>query len=257
MHRRVGTSGGKARPMARWGRPGLAALAWLVLWATPSAAVDPDALWKIVHERCAVSPAPCARVDAQEHYALLKDLVGASQFLLLPTDRITGLEDPVLYATQWPNYFALAWRNRDLVAAKLAHPVPRDVMSLAVNAQTVRSQNQLHIHMDCLGPAAHDALKAAAPSLGAAWTALPDDIAGHRFTARRVDGADLDGFDPIRAVGALLADPAGEMRRRNIVVVGADFAEGPGFIVLTDEVPGTVPGGGGEDLQDHGCALAR
>ena len=49
-----------------------------------------------------------------------------------------------------------------------------------------------------------------------------------------------------------LKDPAKDMGDRNLVVVGANFAEGPGFIILTDVAK---PGMGGEDVQDHSCAI--
>jgi CDP-diacylglycerol pyrophosphatase len=41
-------------------------------------------------------PAPCALVDLRERdakgYVVLKDLVGATQYLLIPTARVSGIE---------------------------------------------------------------------------------------------------------------------------------------------------------------------
>jgi len=57
--------------------------------AVGHAAADPDALAKIVDRNCVPyqkangKPDPCAAVDLNGHYAILKDLVGASQFLLV------------------------------------------------------------------------------------------------------------------------------------------------------------------------------
>jgi len=239
------------------------ALALAATGLAPAKAANPDALWTIVHTRCEVSVAPCALVDRTGHYALLKDLNGVAQFLLIPTDKITGVEDPTLLKPETPNFFADAWAHRDVMEAKLPHAIPRNAISLAVNAETARSQNQLHIHIDCLSVAARDALTSQASAVGETWAPLAAPVAGHHFLARRIDGDTLGNFDPFREVAATLKDPASEMARQNIVVVGADFATGasvsaPGFIVLTDQAPAIPMGfGGGEEVQDHTCAIAQ
>lgn len=223
-----------------------------------ASAADPDALWKIVHEKCVVATAPCAVVDPAEHAALLKDRNGVAQFLLIPTDKITGVEDTALLKPETPNFFADAWDHRDLMQAKLPSPIPRDAISLAVNAQTARSQNQLHIHIDCLSPDARAAIKAQSGSVASDWAPLAAPVAGHLFLARRVEGDSLRAFNPFRSIAATLSDPAASMYRRNVVVVGADFTSGPGFIALTDDAPAVPMGyGGGEDVQDHSCAVAK
>jgi CDP-diacylglycerol pyrophosphatase len=112
------------------------------LGAAPSAyAADPDALWKIVSEKCVpkaaavASPAPCRLVDLTRHYAALKDLVGVAQYLVIPTDRITGIESPVLEDPASPNYWEAAWEARQFMAESLARPVPRDDVGLAINSE--------------------------------------------------------------------------------------------------------------------------
>jgi CDP-diacylglycerol pyrophosphatase len=80
---------------------------------TPTATADPDALWTIVSGQCVPdqlttgAPAPCALVDLDggesRGYAVLKDLVGATQFLLIPTGRIAGIESPQVLAPDAPN----------------------------------------------------------------------------------------------------------------------------------------------------------
>ncbi|MFB2564746.1 CDP-diacylglycerol diphosphatase [Rhizobium sp. IMFF44] len=215
---------------------------------------DSDVLWKIVHDKCVVQTAPCLSVNTAEHYAMLKDLRGVAQVLLIPTDKITGVESPALLDPATHNFFADAWAERADVNVRLPHALPRDGLSLAVNAQQARSQNQLHIHVDCLSADARAALKADADKIGADWTPLPDTIAGHKFLAVQVKGETLGDFNPFLALARTLKDPAKEMGDHNLVVVGADFADGPGFIVLTDVAP---PGMGGEDVQDHSCAITH
>jgi CDP-diacylglycerol pyrophosphatase len=68
------------------------------------ARADSDALWRIVHDQCVPNerlnddPAPCALVDLSggedRGFAVLKDIDGATQFLLIPTEHIIGIESP-------------------------------------------------------------------------------------------------------------------------------------------------------------------
>jgi CDP-diacylglycerol pyrophosphatase len=47
-------------------------------------------------------PAPCATVDLsagdEQGYAVLKDINGATQFLLIATEQISGIESPAILA---------------------------------------------------------------------------------------------------------------------------------------------------------------
>ncbi len=250
--------------MARWLR--ILPVVTALLVAGPAAHADPLALWHVVHDRCvrhflaSGSPAPCRRVAMTEPGdrgdAVLKDLRGATQFLLIPTSRVTGIEDPAVLAPGAPNYFADAWKATALVSRRAGVALPRNDLSLAINAPTARTQDQLHIHVDCVRADVRATLRRLAPKVGPAWTALPGRLGGARWRARRIDGAHLV-VNPFR----LLADgpAAAEMRRHTLVLVGMIFAGGaPGFILLdarTDPPSGFL--GDGEILQDHGCAVAR
>ena len=113
-----------------------------------TAAADPNALWTIVHDKCVPNqqlhddPAPCALVDLsggkdagqQTGSAVLKDLVGANQFLLIPTARIAGIESPEILAPGAGNYFAAAWRARTFTDQRAGWTLPRDWVSLAINS---------------------------------------------------------------------------------------------------------------------------
>jgi CDP-diacylglycerol pyrophosphatase len=61
-----------------------------------------DVLRHIVLEQCVPNqrnnhlPAPCAQVDEQQGFVVLKDMNGPLQYLLMPTARITGMESPAL-----------------------------------------------------------------------------------------------------------------------------------------------------------------
>ncbi len=217
-------------------------------------AADSDALWKIVHGRCvpgaqAGSPAPCAQVDADD--AVLKDLVGATQFLLIPTARITGIESPALLAPDAPNFFAAAWQARRYVAQRAGHDLPADTIALAVNPPSARSQDQLHIHVDCIRPDIRAALHTVV--IGPGWAMLPMTLAGQRYMAMRLPGDALVA-NPFRLLADGLPEARGAMGLYTLVLTGSSAPDG-GFILLAGHV-GPDGQGHGEDLEDHGCALA-
>ncbi|QBL92737.1 CDP-diacylglycerol pyrophosphatase [Komagataeibacter saccharivorans] len=225
------------------------------------AAVNPDALWQIVHERCtpgATTPGqaiPCAEVDTRAGYAVLKDRVGVGQYLLIPTQRITGMEDPALLRDDLPDYFDYAWRQTRRLNGRLARPLPADDMMLAINSAYGRSQNQLHIHVDCMRTDVKVALHWAVPHLGPDWTPLP--LHGHAYRARLIRVASLSGVRPFSLLAHDLADPGREMGQHTLIVAGVVQPDGqPGFVVLDDHVdPRTGDRAAGEELQDHACQL--
>ncbi|HUC19406.1 MAG TPA: CDP-diacylglycerol diphosphatase [Acetobacteraceae bacterium] len=248
------------KPIARK----LAAVLVLLFVPFAACATDPSALWHIVHDRCVPNeeahdkPAPCTLVDLERGYVVLKDIVGATQFLVLPTARITGIESPALLAPGGPNYMQDAWAARRFVRARAPAPLSREDLSLAVNSIHGRSQNQLHIHVDCLRVDVHDALGSRLADLSDSWRPFPVPLAGERYIARRLISSDLAGVNPF----VLLADSSPEARAHmsdyTLVLAGASFAGVPGFILLADRAdPIRGNFGSGEALQDHQCALAH
>ena len=223
--------------------------------AIAARAADPDALWKIVGGRCvpnahvamggAGDPAPCAAVTAD--WAVLKDINGATQYLLIPTARITGIESPAVLAPDAPNYFAAAWQARSYVEARAGHPLPPDAVVLAINPPGARSQNQLHIHVDCVRPDVREALRAV--PVGDGWAMLPVPLAGQRYAAMRVKTLDAN---PFKLLARGLPGAAEAMDQYTLAAVGMDH----GFVLLAARI-GVDGNGHGEDLQDHACALAR
>lgn len=239
-------------------------------------AADRDALLHIVQDQCllhwrqAHDPAPCARVQASgtaQDYAVLHDRKGGAHFLLIPAQTITGMEDPRLLAPETPNYFAAAWQARDQLDAVMGHTLKRDAIGLAINSARARGQDQLHIHIECLQPAIYRALRervlqAAVAPLGDQWAPLP--IGDSVYMALRIRGQDVDQTNPIQLLANSLPGARQSMGDYTILVAGAQFADGPGFIVLTGRTPtrdvllGTLAKGlvaPGETLLDASCAV--
>ena len=223
------------------------------------AGADPNALWTIVHDQCSPheeqdgDPAPCALVDAGDGYALLKDLVGERQFLLIPTLQITGIESAILLDPGAKDYFVDAWRARYLTEERAERSLPPDWVSLAINSMVARSQNQLHIHIDCLRADVHQSLAQHSGSIGPTWAPFDVPLAGAPYSAIKI--SDLNDINIFQLLADGLPGAREDMSRRTLVVVGSP--SGSGFVVLAGQAdPAAGDDGSGEDLQDHAFCAA-
>ena len=241
--------------------------AWIVPWLLISAAqaADPSTLWNIDNGKCVPhmrqsnDPAPCSIVDLAAGYVVLKDIVGATQFLLMPIERIGGIESPAILAPDAPNWWDLAWRARYLSEQRAGKKLPRETLSLAINSPYGRTQDQLHIHIDCVRRDVHDALAANRDAIREVWDSFPAPLVGQPWRALRVNGEDLGTANPFVLLAKGDADAAADMGKHTLVVVGMTWSGNQtGFAVLDGTVD--LPAGNrgsGEILQDHDCALAH
>jgi CDP-diacylglycerol pyrophosphatase len=237
---------------------------WLSAFNVPARA-DPMALWRIVHDACVphfqagLGPKPCERVDldggVDQGAAILKDLVGVAQMLAIPTRRMTGIEDPQMLAPNAPPVFADAWGAKTLVEARLGRALPRDAVGLAINSKWARSQDQFHIHVDCMAVSVMKVLADYAPALDSQWRAMTVPLQGRVYLARRLDSADLVDVAPLKLLAHGIQGARDNMGAYSLAAVGATFAGKPGFVLLADLF--SLEGGGhAEDLEDHDCAIA-
>jgi CDP-diacylglycerol pyrophosphatase len=220
----------------------------------------PGSLRLIVQNQCVLdwkqhqNPAPCERVTLFDPktsdlgYAVLQDPDGGAHYLLVPTQTMAGLDSSELLDRDAPNYFAEAWHARDLLAKAIGHAVPRTDIGLVVNTERARAYNQFHIHIECLRQDVADALRAAAPTIADVWS--PVSVGGATFQAMRIASDTLDGANLYESLAAMKPGTAQRLRDYTIVAVGAQFASGPGFIILA----GTGPTG--EILLDSTCEAA-
>jgi CDP-diacylglycerol pyrophosphatase len=232
-------------------------------------AADPSALWHIVNDRCVPhtqkehDPSPCSLVDlsngVDQGYAILKDLVGDTQFLLIPTARTSGIEAFAILDPDAPNYWDDAWGSRYFVEERAQQPLPREDMSLAINSAVGRTQDQLHIHIDCVRSDVKATLAAHMADIQGVWTPFPVPLAGHSYRAIRVDGEALGQVNPFRLLANSDPKIAADMGHHTLVVVGMTYANGtPGFVVLDDQAnEASGDHASGEELQDHACAVAK
>jgi CDP-diacylglycerol pyrophosphatase len=239
----------------------------LALCLTSSAA-DSDSLWREVHEKCVPhwvashDPSPCEQIltpnGSENGVAILKDKYKESHFLAIATSRISGIESPALEGPAAPHLFEAAWEARRLVFDKLGEVLPRDNVGLAINSALRRSQDQVHIHIDCLKPEARDTVLKRAAEIGSEWSE-EFFVVDAPYRARRIEALDLTHINPFDLVAEYLRSHGQELHRASIVVMGVG-AEGnkPGFIVLfglADESHFAF--GHGENLLDIGCQQAK
>lgn len=228
-----------------------------------------EVLWEIVHTACVPgelqshNPKPCTEVDldggVDKGYAVLKDIRGVSQFLLIPTAEMSGIESPELESPGVPNYFAFAWEVRSYVNAALHITLPRDAISMAINSAASRSQDQLHIHVDCVREDVRAALLAHQAEIGERWARLSIPLNGHHYNALWVSGETLGAVNPFKLVADGVPGAARKMGDQALVVLGATRTDGTlGFIVLEDQVDRIhYDLAAGEELQDHACHVAQ
>lgn len=220
----------------------------------PARAADPDALWHKVVEVCLKSDPqqdrqnPCDVVRPDADFLLVKDICGPTQYLLLPTHRLSGIESDELATA--PNYFRFAWEERDWVGVRAGRKLAPGDLVLAINSIDRRSQNQLHIHIDLARPGLSDALRAYQHNPAGTWSLFR--FQGHDYHLMRL--SDLGTQNPITLVRARIAATQGVMRHQTIGLIGASFADGStGFYLLNGEYDGSDDGSGwAEELEiDH------
>jgi CDP-diacylglycerol pyrophosphatase len=195
-------------------------------------------LWPIVQYCTAArhdtgEPA-CFLTDPARGYALLKDIRGPTQVLLVATDRRWGLEDPRIEAPDAPNYLAAAWAARRCVSRLAGRDIPDGEISLAINSMRGRTDGQFHIHIDRIRPEVAAKLSPGTSEL---------DFGDHRYRVRHIDslkGTNLFAEEAARAKAAI-----GE---ETMVVAGDPRG---GFYVLTDRAGGTDRASGEELQVEH------
>ena len=134
----------------------------LLLWRTIEAC--------LLDHRTLHSPAPCLSVTTRDRndpgYAILRNPFDKSHIILAPTVRLVGIEAPEAREPRIADYFAEAWSNRRLAFPQGLPDVPADDIGLAINSQRGRTQDQFHIHVDCLREDVKE-------RLATAWSPLP------------------------------------------------------------------------------------
>ncbi|ELY2854824.1 CDP-diacylglycerol diphosphatase [Cronobacter dublinensis] len=236
----------------------LLALAALVAWRyfLPD---DPDVLRRIVTQQCLPgererhNPAPCAQVNLPAGYAVLKDINGPLQYLLMPLWKINGIESPLLLADNTPNFFWQAWQARRWMSEKRGDTVPDSAVSLTINSALGRTQNHLHIHISCLRPDVRAQLDAAMTAIGSRWQPFPGNLRGHDYLARRITGEELSRRSPFLMLAQEVPEAREHMGRYSLAL--APLKDGAFVLLATRRNLLQLNVAHSEELQDHDCTI--
>jgi CDP-diacylglycerol pyrophosphatase len=227
-----------------------------------------NALWEVVHNVCVPGqlqnrdPKPCLKVDLNggidRGFAILRDPRGGTQFLLIPTVQISGIESPIVRQANAANYFAFAWEVRTNINEALHRTLPRDEIGLAINSGVSRSQDQLHIHFSCVRSEVVEALHKNEKSIGTLWAPFKIPLFGQHYMAMWVPGEHLSPHNPFRLLAEGLPNSVLNMADRTLVVIGFTRSEGTQGFVLLAGVLNIEKGdlANGEELLDHSCPIA-
>ncbi len=222
---------------------------------------NPDALWKIVSQKCVPNqqrhgqPAPCSEVNLTAGYVVLKDLNGPLQYLLMPVAKITGIESPRVLEAGTPNFFADAWQARRYLAEKRGALIPDSALALTVNSVSGRTQNQLHIHISCLRPDVRRQLDSEAPAILTTWHPLTAPIMGHLYLAKRITADELAAHSPFLNLAQEVPDAADKMGHYGLAVV--PLADGAFALLASKRNLLRMNRASIEEIQDHTCAILR
>jgi CDP-diacylglycerol pyrophosphatase len=230
----------------------------LYFWLKPA---HPDALWRIVSQQClpnqqqSNNPAPCAQVDEAAGFVVLKDRNGPLQFLLLPSTKITGIESPQVLQPDAPNFFALAWQARHFMADKYGKPIDNANLSLAINSEYGRTQNQLHIHISCLQPAVRDRLAQLSGDISEQWQPLLGGLLEHSYLARRVSAAELKQSGAFRLLAQGVPGAHESMGSYGLAMTALPAGDFLLLAVKRDLLRLNMASA--EEIQDHSCQVLR
>jgi CDP-diacylglycerol pyrophosphatase len=231
--------------------------------------IDRQELWKIVNGMCVPdeqqhsNPAPCVEVNLSEGldrgFVILKDgsPTKPNGYLLIPTRHIVDGDEDFFLRSGSPNYFQYAWNYRDFVSQHLGARLAWDMIGLATNSSHDRSQNQFHIHIDCVRPAVRDFLHGATEISDGLWSRVEVPTANHPYFVTKIPRDSLEGINPFKLVADGLPGAGVDIGLQTLVLIGARFQDGKrGFYLLTSRYDGPRSAHG-EDLLDPGCQAAK
>jgi CDP-diacylglycerol pyrophosphatase len=213
-----------------------------------------SALWRVVenlclpmHETFGVA-APCLKVDRDKRFVTIRAPGEATHIIVVPTVKIEGVESPDLLGREMPNLWPIAWEERSWVIAAAHRPLDWTDLGMAINSSVSRTQDQLHIHVDCTKPQLKRDLLRLRRSISGKWSEVNLSPWGDHYLVKRIGARELDrGI--FQMVAAELPSAREHMGMHSVAVIGDRGEQGEkGFVVFVNG-----DGGHAEELLDHRC----
>jgi CDP-diacylglycerol pyrophosphatase len=209
----------------------------------------PDALWSLAQccARDLGSNRDCRAYSAADRYIILKDNSPRKPdaYLIIPTTRVSGIEDPRIFAPPVAGLWADGWRQAQVYLKE-----PAAATGLAINSAYARSESQLHIHISCAGRDVARTLAEDAVRIGADPNRPVEIRLGPSSNPyRTIKVTSLTAPSPF-ALAVEMAGARPEMAAESIAVIGS-AAPGVYFVLETKRAAGNR--GNAEELLDQAC----
>jgi CDP-diacylglycerol pyrophosphatase len=217
------------------------------------------ALWAVINacelaDRVTGHAWPCLFVSTTPEgrgIVVLQAPLDPGHILVVPTQRINGLESPEIDGPVGSDYLEASWRQKEVVARQVGATGGWADFGMAINGPWHRTQKQLHVHVECLTPRAAASLAARRTIPVDSWVPLEGFRCGTHV--RRWPHPDLRGLDFRRVFFDDLPLPQDDDVSH--VNVGAAGIVGPGgereFMLLHSTRMSL------ERLLDADCAILR
>jgi CDP-diacylglycerol pyrophosphatase len=224
--------------------------------------LPPGSLFQVVQiceqmEILAKNPFPCLKVTLDNHpnpgFAVVPS-PGEADILLVPLKKLSGIESPELLDEGSPNWWKLAWNVRFLLVERIQRRLSRSDIGMAINSREARSQDQLHIHVACVGPSIRDKIAPLERAITRTWSVFPIRLTARSWWAMRVEEEDLE-TNPFRLLADLISISSGTMGDWGIAVLAWTFADGSDgfFVFATRDDAVERESGSGAALLDTEC----
>jgi CDP-diacylglycerol pyrophosphatase len=194
-------------------------------------------------------PLPCLKVDAEHGFAVIRAPYDKTRIIVVPTAKMVGIESLALLQDNTPNLWSFAWNERTRVTTSARRPLDWSDVGMAINSSQTRSQDQLHIHVDCVDTRLKQALASHANTISTNWSVLDLRPWGDRYRIKRINAAGLNQ-NIFKLIAEEVPGARSRMALQTIGVVGFPYMnQEHDFAVLVNS-----KGGHAEELLDHTCS---
>jgi CDP-diacylglycerol pyrophosphatase len=197
-----------------------------------------------LEQQCQTAPGP-----NQPHpsgcgpgYRILKSIAGCNDYLFIPFQRLSGVEDPQLQKPQAPNYWAIAW-------SRARNYVPCHDIGLAINSRCGRTENQLHIHMSCVPAELRSFLNQESSRITQTWSEPKDILHYGSYRLIRIDN-NTNPFRQMLTIPGAQNNTDWKEKETLILIPVSVGSNDAGFYLLAGRCDGITSCGFGEHVLD-------
>lgn len=178
-----------------------------------------------------------------QDFTIIKSLGTRYHYLFVPVTVIAGIESPEFWTTGYPAWFQKAWRFRHIAAPWLGNGVAAEKLGIAINSLPRRTQDQLHIHINCIRKDVQDEINSAAFSK--TWAPITlQSSGGQTFKGIALPGSNI----PDDLLIKFYQSSSVEKKPANITLFAALTDKGKAIVLEGQYDPENPTTGSAEDL---------